>query len=227
MTVDIQSQPTPSEPRKDETTKEVAAGASLVGAFAGVGVVTLAILGLVGIMPAIFAAICAIALGTALLFEGGSLAQRMAYVHAQEKKEFEPEVAGLGAESLAGLATLVLGILALLGVEQLTLLSTSIVVLGAGMLFGGAAVWRAEIFRFGEHRYTESFAAVAHRAVHAASGVHAMVGIGAIVLGILALLGNSPMTLVLIGMLAAGGAIMLSRAAIGGRFLRGLRLAQR
>jgi hypothetical protein len=221
MTVDIQSQPTPSEPRKREVTKEVAAaGVSFVEATVGAGAVTLAILGLVGILPITLAAICAIALGASLLFEGGSI--RMARIYSTEQREFEPQIAGgLGAESLAGLATLVLGILALLGVEQFTLLATSLLTLGAGLLFGSTVTFRDRSYRTGSAAGSAPpmRAAMAREAFHAAYGAHAMVGIAAVALGILSLLGYAVTTLVLVGMLSVGGAMLLSGVAFGSKVL--------
>jgi hypothetical protein len=46
-----------------------------------------------------------------------------------------------------------------------------------------------------------------------------MVGIGAIVLGILALLGVASMTLVFVGFLCVGAAVLLSGTALGARML--------
>jgi hypothetical protein len=48
------------------------------------------------------------------------------------------------------------------------------------------------------------------------------VGVGAIVLGILALLGTDPLTLVLVSMLAVGATVLLSGAAFGGPIVRTL-----
>jgi hypothetical protein len=221
-TVDVQTQHTPSEPRKEEVIKDVAAGGSLIEALAGIGAVALAILGLAGILPLTFAAICAIALGAALLFEGGSIATLMGRLYAHESVEIDPDMAsGLGAESVAGLGALVLGILALLNVEVATLLPTATIVLGAGMLFGSAATWRVDSMRERGFATTDRVTLLAREALHAAAGAHAFVGLSAVILGILALIGDAPITLVLVGMLVLGGAVLLTSAAIGGRFLRG------
>jgi hypothetical protein len=50
-------------------------------------------------------------------------------------------------------------------------------------------------------------------------GGHALVGVGAVVLGILALVGIAPATLVLVGFLAVSLALLFSGTAMGARLL--------
>ncbi len=210
--------------RAETTTREVAAGGSFVEAIAGTGAVILAVLGLAGVLPVTFASIAMIALGGALLLEGGSIGARLYVAMSREGQEVPSDLmGGLGAESLAGIAALALGVLALIGVDTMVMLTAAAIVLGAGLLFGSAATWRVNYPRISGYARSDTAGYVAREAVHAASGAHALVGIGAIILGVLAALGNSPLTLTLVAVLAIGGAIVLSGAAIGGRFLVGFR----
>ena len=54
-------------------------------------------------------------------------------------------------------------------------------------------------------------------------GSDALVALGAIILGILALLGFASQTLVFVGMLSVGFALLLSSSALGGRAMSVLR----
>ena len=204
--------------------RDASTASSFVEAIAGVGAVILAILGLAGFLPVTFASIATIALGAALLLEGGSIGSRLYVAASRDGQDVPSELmGGLGAESLSGLGALALGILALIGVDTFILLEVALLVFGAGLLFGSAATWRVNYPRIGGYATNDTAGYVAREAVHAASGAHALVGLAAVILGILALLGNSPMILVLAGILSVGGAIVLSGAAIGGRFLRAFR----
>lgn len=195
---------TTSEKRR--TAHEVAAGGSVTEAVAGVGAIVLSILGLAGVLPLSFAAISALALGAAILLEGGAIGARL-FEREGELKEPVEVSGGMSAEAFAGIGAIVLGILALVGVAPVLLLAVSAIVLGAGLL--GGAVAQERLSRGSDLRETMSYA----------SGGHVLVGIGAIVLGILALVGVDPLTLVLIAMLAIGTAVMFSGAAFGGRLI--------
>jgi hypothetical protein len=224
--VELQStQPINAPARNPEArTREAGGGGSIVEAIAGVGAVVLAIIGLLGALPVTLASIATIALGAALLLEGGAIATRLYATLDREGGQVPSELSGgLGAESLAGIAALALGILALVGIDSFICLQAAVIVLGAGLLFSGAAIWRVNYPRLGGYTSNESAGYAAREAIQAASGAHSLVGIGVIVLGILALLGMSPMTLVLVAVLSIGGATVLSGAAIGGRFLAPLR----
>ena len=60
------------------------------------------------------------------------------------------------------------------------------------------------------------------RGLMAASAIHFVVGLGAVVLGIVGLLGNLPFVMTLIAMLSVGGALLLSGAAVGARTMPAL-----
>jgi hypothetical protein len=53
--------------------------------------------------------------------------------------------------------------------------------------------------------------------LYAASGSEALIGAGAIVLGILSLAGYAPLTLILVALLAVGASILLAGTAVSGR----------
>jgi hypothetical protein len=213
-------------PRRDEiVSRQFAAGGSFVEAISGAITALLAILGLAGVLPVTFAGIGTIVLGGALVLEGGAVATRLFVAIERGGAADVPGelMGGLGAESLAGLAAVVLGFISFFSVVPYTLLDAAIVVLGAGLLFGSASTWRMNFPRLVGPGRMDTATNIAEEAVYAASGAHALVGLTSLVLGILALLGYSPITLTLVALLAIGAAVLMSGAAVGGRFLASLR----
>jgi hypothetical protein len=212
-----------SRPRRREeiVSRQFAAGGSFVEAAGGAIAAILAMLGLVGVLPVTFACVGTIVLGGALVLEGGAVATRLfVAIERGDAAEVPGELmGGLGAESLAGVAAVVLGFIAFFSIVPYTLLDASVVVIGAGLLFGSASTWRVNLPRLVGYTPPTTATNVAQEAVYAASGAHALVGLCSLVLGVLSLLGYSPVTLTLVALLAIGGAIVMSGMAIGGRFL--------
>ena len=189
--------------------KTVATGAG-AEAVAGGGALVLAILGLAGLFPMILAAIAVIAAGVAFLFEGAAVAARHRRL-ALEAGGGEAEIeTGVSAEIIGGLAGIALGILALLGVETTILLAVSVIVFGGTLLFGSPAVYRASRAEPGNQVVDE----IARQTTVGAAGAQALVGIGTITLGILALVGIVAQTLILVAVLCVGGAALLSGGAL-------------
>jgi hypothetical protein len=86
----------------------------------------LSILGIVGVFPTYLAAIAVIGIGTILLFPSGSVALQYSELlyeaGATNKIDVSPVSRGITTELLAGVAGIVLGVLALVGVAPMTLL---------------------------------------------------------------------------------------------------------
>jgi hypothetical protein len=199
---------------------ELAAG-STSEAIAGCGAAVLAIIGLAHIVPFYMMAIGVIVLGVAFMFESGVvMAEFSEHVH-EEGAFHKAEVGGgVSAEMLGGLAGIVLGILALIGLAPQILCSVAVLVFGGCMLVGAAGTARArEMGPVGESRSFE----VGREATMAASGAEGLVGLAAIVLGILAVcqIGAQPLTLIAILVLGAG--LLLSGSAMSTQWLSGLR----
>lgn len=198
--------------------KTMTAG-STVEALAGAAAVVLAIVGLSGIAPTFMPAIAAIVVGAALIAQAGFFAAEAREVEASEhlgstqKFEFE---GGISAEALAGGVAVVLGILALLGIGAETLVSISAIVIGAALILECGVMSRINALDVdnGEHLAARR---IARRAVTGSEGTQALVGLAAIVLGILALVGVETGILNLIALLAIGVSILLSGSALGGR----------
>jgi len=203
--------------REHETTMGIAAGGSIAEAIGGVGVVVLAILGLVGLLPEEFAAIATMAVGVALLLEGIAIATRFSDVLSESGRGLSEEIklgGGMGAEFIGGAAGGVLGLLALLGIVPVTLMAVAVIVFGASLLLSSFATCRLDLLasRLSQNRLTGRWMV----AGIAASGVQVLVGIAGIALGIIALVGISPMILILAGLLSAGVAVLISGSAVSG-----------
>ena len=207
--------------------KTVATGSS-TEALGGIAVVVLAIIGLAGIEPRFMLAIAAIVVGVSLLFESGAVAADYSQILADSggsTKVANAEVGGgVTAEMMAGAAAVVLGVLALLDIDPQVLMASAAIVLGAGLLMGAGLTSRLNSVRvLGYAPEHETMQRATRDAVTASAGGQVLIGIAAIVLGILALVGFVPMVLNLVAMLALGAAVLLTGSAVGGRMYALLR----
>ncbi len=204
-----------------ERERKAVAGGSITEAAAGAAAVVLSIVALAGTMPAYLASIACIALGVALLAQGGAAAARYSRMLREGPGwDWEPPAelsGGMGAELVAGGAAVVLGILAILGISTLLLLPSALIVLGGAMLLSSSATESlSHVTRAG---MPERFDRLAHHVTAAASGTQVLVGIGAVVLGILALVGLAPLTLTLVGFLVGGAVVLLTGSSVSARLL--------
>jgi hypothetical protein len=193
---------------------------SIVEALGGMSAVVLSILGLAGMARMTMIAISIIAIGAALLFAGGAMASRFSQLvsHSSAGRVEEAEFGGsVGAEFLTGSAGIVLGVLILLNISPTTLSAISVVVFGGGLLLSTGAT--SGINSLIEAYPYDRNVRVAREAVQGAAAIQSLVGIGSCILGILALLGVEPFTLILVALLGIGGAILISASAISGRML--------
>jgi hypothetical protein len=201
---------------QEETVATMEAG-SVGEAVAGAAGLVLAILGLLGILPLTLDAIAGIALGVALLLGGAALAARYSRaIPPTALPRARHDISGaLGLQAIAGIAAVVLGVLALLGVSSLELLGVTVIVLGAALLavgggmarLGRSARWlRGDAGRSGE---VDS--------ASVAAGWEVLIGVAAVVLGILALTGRAPLMLTLIAMLSVGAALLVTGSLVASR----------
>lgn len=197
-------------------------GSSLELIGGGVAVV-LAIVGLAGYLPTYMAAIATIAIGGGLLAHGAAVTARWSDAIRQAGTDRSERIevgGGMGSEVFGGASGIVLGILALADVRPLVLLPVAAIVLGGAILLGAPA--QPEIAKLAPDR-DRRFGRLTYEAVEASTGAMVLVGLGAIVLGILALIDVGPvLTLVMVSMLAVGGALLVTGGALTTRFARRL-----
>ena len=161
------------------------AGSSAMAAIVSLAVIALAIVGLAGELSATMAAIATVVTGAAILLEGGALEAGALSFQATTGETRQAALSQPSAEALGGIAGIVLGILALLGVDPATLLSVAVLVFGATLLLSGSA--------FPERAW---FAGPADGQL--------FLGLAVTVLGLLAVIGISQLSLILVGLLILG-----------------------
>jgi hypothetical protein len=180
---------------------------------AGIGVVVLSILGLIGMMPGTFLSISTLVIGGAFLIGSGYIILGLA------RTDYEPgEMAGgMIAEFLGGVVGIVLGIFSILGLASAVLLPVATMVFGFTLLFGVAARSRLNEYdlRDLENCKTEheTILQVVNETTSASRGVLVFLGLGVFTLGLLAIVGMAPMILALIGTLSVGFGILFVSAA--------------
>lgn len=210
--------------------EKAVAGSSFAELIAGGGAIVLPILGLVGVLPMSLAAISFIAIGAAMMIAGGTLGTQ-AHALFSEARVVESSdtefLGGANAQILGGGAVVALGILALLRVAPMALLPISAIVAGAAMILGAGTASRLGSFRYGTTDLSASQREILRESVRASAGADVLVGLGAVVLGILVLAGigslATMLTLVLVAALALGGGLFLTGTTTGARMTALLR----
>ena len=180
------------------------------------GAVVVSILGFAGVFRNDLAAIAVIGLGVMLLFQGANVVLRyteLLYEAGATNKARVAEVSrGITAELLAGVAGIVLGILALLRIVPMTLMSVAVIIYGGTLLLtSGESVW---LTPFGTEN--EVVRQLMHSMSLVAAGAQVLVGLAAVVLGILGLVGIMPITMILVALLATGASMLLGSSFVGG-----------
>lgn len=190
---------------------------------AGLAAATLAILGLVDIFPHYMVSIGVIAAGAALFIEGLSIGSAYSRMVGDgdpvSDTAREVEVgSGFSAQGLGGAAAIVLGILSLIGMMPENLLPIAVMLLGAALLLGGPARTGLALSILSHHGASLHARHSASQVAAGTAGILSLVGIGALVLGILALadVGEWP-ELTLIALLSVGAAEVLGGSAVLGR----------
>ena len=204
----------------DNTAAEGGAVGTFTEAAGGIATIVLGIRGLASIVPATLAAVGVIVIGAALLTEGMAVVDEFAQL-SQTDNASGRDIAGAGGgvmlEFLGGVGVIVLGVLALLDISNMTLLAISIIAIGGTLILaGGMLTSMATSNLSGQNDAGDQ---MARNAAAGRRGIEILIGIGGVVLGILALVGINPLTLILISVLGFGSAILLTGSAITGRLL--------
>lgn len=211
---------TPTAPSSAATA--VSTGDGITAAVCGLATLGLAIAGLAHAWPLVLAGIAEIVFGFGLICADGAAFTYFTQLRDRRGTRTETGfVPGVGAEAIGGLAGLVLGILTLCGVAPLTLTAVSVIVFGGTVIFGGLSRARIAMQTVNRSVWTEAdeFENL-QRAHTAAIGARGLVGMAAVVLGIISVCAviTAPLTslvLALIGLLCLGSGMLLSGSALG------------
>jgi hypothetical protein len=199
-------------------------GGSIVEAAGGIAVMVLAIIGLAQSGNEFMTAIATIVLGVALMAEGGAIAAHMSRLLGMATAggiRAADLGSGMTAEFLAGGAAIVLGILALVGLHPAVLLAAAVIAVGASLVLTAGAVEKINQIRLQAAGMGDMALDLARLAVSGAVGTQVLIGIAAMVLGIVGLVSASEIaSLTLVGLLVLGASLIVTGTALAGGLLR-------
>jgi hypothetical protein len=209
-------------------TTESPAGAygGFVDAVGGIATVVLAIVALAGVHSDMIVGIATIIFGAALLVYGGTLLSEYANLifppgtTVVQTQDFSG--GNISAVFLVGAAGIVLGVLALLGIYPTVLTAVAVIAFGTTLVLSSNAVWQMHLLRRSLMMAREPQGGreiLAGEMASGSAGMQALAGLAAVVLGILAVVGNSPATLTMIALLILGTTIMLTGSSLSGAVL--------
>lgn len=193
---------------------------SYAEALGGFAAIVLTILGLARVAPLFLVAIATIAVGAAIIVHSLNVIEEFARMLG--RSEPVAELSGVSPWSLgllAGVAGVVLGILALLNVASIELVAIAAISYGGASLLSSAATSRIARARVGVFTDNPITRRLAGDLATSSAASQAVSGLAAIILGILALAGFSPVVLVLIALLTLAAIILLNGPALGGAVL--------
>lgn len=211
----------PSSERK--RTEEVVAGSSSLVTLAGLIAIVLVILAFFGVARSTMAALTTIVLGIGLLSQGMALSKRRNELRADllaagETKAAESVGTGMTVEIIAGTIGIILGVIALFSGAVHSLVSLSVIAFGVALITGGPLTTRLDDVNIAHAREEGVPLESSRKVVRTASGIEVLLGIVAVVLGILALIAFSPgMTVPLIGLVLVGAAVAFSQGILAKR----------
>lgn len=198
---------------------------TIAEAAGSIAVIVLSIIGLAqATTSATIVAVTAIVLGAALLAEGGALAGEFSKVTTAGSTmtmTADNALSGMSLQVYGGAITLVLGILAILGISTEVLCSAALILVGGVLLLtAGTGPQIRQMSQMSSATGTQSVQTVSMSGM---TGFQFLNGVAAIVLGILSLAGHSTegvRSLILVGFLVVGGAMTIGVTAMSGNFMR-------
>lgn len=188
-------------------------GGFVTEALCGIVAVVLTILGLIQVVPNFMLSIAGIAIGVALFSEGATIVKgysRLLSATSEGKLDASELGGETNVEILAGMASIVLGILSLLGLVPMILMPIAVIGFGISLILSSGTIIRQSALRISISGAHEAAQKIAQEVASASVGSQTLVGLGAIVLGILSLVGIESMVITLVALLALGVSILLS-----------------
>lgn len=210
----------------DHRAMGIIAGGAGMKTIGGIAVAVLAILAIIGLIPAVLTAIAGIVFGAAMLLEGISIGaeyNKIARWVADTEAERVEVSGGTGVEMLVGIAAIAMGILSLIGIAAPILIPALIITGGVGLILSAGTLQRLDDLRLITIGPTSvSARRVAHESMVGGTMSDVLGGIAAMVLGILSLVMIAPMAAEGMGILPQVGMLVLGVAsAIAGGALTG------
>jgi hypothetical protein len=205
-----------------QTEKAVAGGSSLV-MLAGLASIVLVILSFIGVLRIPLAAVATIVIGAGLFFQGLAITRRHDQIReelaaAGNTKAAQGIGSGMTVELIAGIIGIVLGIVALLGGVPHALLAISVIAFGVALILGGPLTTRLDDLNVASSRAEGAPLGGSRKVVRTASGLEVLIGIAAVVLGVLALIAfTHNFMLILVGLIITGAALAFSGGVIARR----------
>lgn len=196
--------------------KAITRGTAVEG-IVGLAAAVLSILGLAGAYGFTLLPVATVVLGLAMIIEARVVIRRFAAVMLElgEVRGYRTTAGGMSIEALAGIAGVTLGLLAMLGMNPETLCAIAVIIYGSAVLFTiGTITMINSIIASGSSKNPLA-RAMAASVYNTSSDVRVLVGMGTLTLGILALVGIHPQTMVLTAVLSVGGSLFLETFALG------------
>lgn len=205
-----------------------------VEAIGGLAVIVLSILGLAGLSQQFLAAIAGIVLGVSLFAQGAAVAAEYHDLYTRLTGGTMGAIelgGGMGVEIVAGAGAIVLGILALINIVPEILLPSLVIAAGATLILSSGTVERLNSLKMAAAETPTLARQVFHTATAGVAAGQLLAGIGAGLLGIIALttlpaattavMGSSSwLTLTLVALLVLGASVMMSGGSLTGRFMQ-------
>jgi hypothetical protein len=199
-----------------------AAYGGFVDALGGIATIVLAIIGLAGVRSLELLSIATIVFGAALLIQGGAMLSEFAAIEATPQTDGISGGGGLGTLFGVGVAGIILGVLALLGVQSTMLNAVAVIAFGGALVVSASAVWQLLTSRSVATRFqtgSSMLRVVASEIATGSSSLQGMAGLAVIVLGVLAVAGISSQYLALIALIVAGCSIVLTGSTLSGTMI--------
>ncbi len=185
---------------------------------AGVATAVLAIIGLANILPKAVVSISAIAIGAALILVAIAIGVEKKHILAETVQGHVGSklfTSGIGMDMIAGIVSVVLGILSLLKMDPAILLGVDTIVLGLALLYMCSADSRMNSYRVVSTGDAKK--AYLKETVSTIIDIQFIVGLGMVALGILALIGITPVVLILVSFLSGGIVLTLKGTTLAAR----------
>ncbi len=209
---------------ESKTSGSASAFGGLMDAVGGIAAAVIAIVGLTGFRPEQLTAIAVIVFGAAMLIQAGTLLSEYEIVLkalSMSPLSTSTEIGADGGMSimfLGGIAGMVLGILALVGIAAAALTAVAIIVFGAALVLSSSSVRRLFVLQTPARRSAARTTTemLAGEMASGSAGVQLAAGLTTVVLGILSAAGQRSQTLMLTALIVLGVTFLMTGSTLSG-----------